>query len=100
MAWAELVLRELPPELRLLAPAAPWAHHMGMAAQTLNLTVHGMTCGNCARSVQRKLAATPGVTKASVDLEATRATVEYDPDRVQPEVLVNAIRGLGYEVPA
>jgi copper chaperone CopZ len=71
-----------------------------MAAQTLNLTVHGMTCGNCARSVERKLAATPGVRKASVDLPATRATVEYDPDLVKPEVLVSAIRALGYEVPA
>ena len=71
-----------------------------MAAQTLKLTVHGMTCGNCARSVERKLAATPGVTKASVDLQATRATVEYDSDLVKPEVLLNAIRSLGYEVPA
>ena len=73
---------------------------MNMAAQTLNLTVHGMTCASCARSVERKLAATPGVTMASVDLEATRATVEYDSDLVKPEVLANAVRGLGYEVPA
>ena len=71
-----------------------------MAAQTLNLTVQGMTCGNCARSVERKLAATPGVKKASVDLQSTRATVEYDPELVKPEALANAIRGLGYEVPA
>jgi copper chaperone CopZ len=79
---------------------APREHHMNMAAQTLNLTVHGMTCANCARSVERKLAATPGVTKASVDLQATRATVEYDSDLVKPEVLANAVRSLGYEVPA
>ena len=39
-----------------------------------------MTCGNCARSVERKLAATPGVTKATVDLQAASATVEYDAD--------------------
>lgn len=71
-----------------------------MAAETLNLTVNGMTCANCARSVERKLAATRGVTKASVDLEATRAIVEYDSDLVKPEVLANAVRSLGYEVPA
>jgi copper chaperone CopZ len=71
-----------------------------MAAQTLNLTVHGMTCANCARTVERKLAGTPGVTRASVDLQGTRATVEYDSDLVKPEVLANAIRSLGYEVPA
>jgi len=71
-----------------------------MAAQTLNLTVHGMTCSNCARSVERKLASTPGVTKATVDLEAARASVEYDADLVKPDVLANAVRQLGYEVAA
>jgi copper chaperone CopZ len=71
-----------------------------MAAQTLYLTVHGMTCENCARTIERKLASTPGVTKASVDLEATRATVEYDTDLVKPDVLANAVRELGYEVAA
>ncbi len=71
-----------------------------MKAQTLNLTVHGMTCGNCARSIERKLASTPGVTKATVDLDATRAIVEYDSELVKPEVLANAVRELGYEVAA
>jgi copper chaperone CopZ len=69
-----------------------------MAAQTLNLTVHGMTCSNCARSVEKKLASTPGVAKATVDLQAARALVEYDADLVKPDVLANAIRQLGYEV--
>jgi copper chaperone CopZ len=59
-----------------------------------------MTCGNCARSVERTLASTPGVTKALVELQGERAIVEYDPELVKPEVLVNAVRELGYEVPA
>jgi copper chaperone CopZ len=71
-----------------------------MATQTVDLTVQGMTCGNCARSVERKLASTPGVTKVKVDLEGARATVEYDVDLVKPDVFANAVRQLGYEVPA
>ena len=59
-----------------------------------------MTCANCARSVERKLAGTPGVTKAAVDLQAATATVEYDADVVKPETLASAVRALGYEVPA
>ena len=59
-----------------------------------------MTCGNCARTVERALASTPGVTKASVDLQGGRATVEYDVDLVKPEALATAVRELGYEVPA
>lgn len=59
-----------------------------------------MTCGNCVRSVERKLGSTPGVVKASVDLTAALATVEYDPELVRPEVLANEVRQLGYEVAA
>jgi len=71
-----------------------------MAIETLHLSVHGMTCGNCARSVERKLSGTPGVTKAVVDLNGEAATVEYDIGLVKPEVLVEAVRSLGYEAAA
>lgn len=69
-----------------------------MAAESLNLSVRGMTCGNCARSVERTLSSTPGVTKAVVELQGERAYVEYDPALVKPETLANAVRELGYEV--
>jgi len=62
--------------------------------------VHGMTCANCARSVERKLASTPGVGKASVELSSATADVDYDPARVNPEALAGAIRQLGYQVGA
>ena len=71
-----------------------------MAVNTLNLAVRGMTCGGCARTVERSLSSTPGVTKATVDLNAALAIVEYDPDLVKPEVLANEVRKLGYEVAA
>jgi copper chaperone CopZ len=59
-----------------------------------------MTCGNCARAVERKLTATPGVTNVEVNLEGASAGVEYDADLVTPETLANEVRKLGYEVPA
>lgn len=71
-----------------------------MASETLHINVVGMTCDNCARSVEHTLASTPGVTKASVDLNSAVATVEYDTSLVKPEVLVHAVRDLGYEVAA
>jgi len=71
-----------------------------MAVETLNLSVRGMTCGNCVRTVERKLASTPGVTKVSVDLASAMAAIEYDASVVNPDVLANAVRDLGYEVAA
>jgi copper chaperone CopZ len=59
-----------------------------------------MTCGNCARTVERTLQSTPGVTKATVDLQGGSATVEYDVDLVKPEAIAAAVRDIGYEVPA
>ena len=68
--------------------------------ETLTLPVQGMTCGNCARSVERKLLATPGVKTAVVDLAGARASVEYDTAQTNPGAIANAVRQLGYEVPA
>jgi copper chaperone CopZ len=71
-----------------------------MATETLKMTVHGMTCGNCARSVERKLTATAGVSKATVDLLNQNAIIDYDAAAVKPEALAAAVRQLGFEVPA
>jgi Cu+-exporting ATPase len=71
-----------------------------MALETVHLPILGMTCDNCARSVERTLSAVPGVTKVKVDLKQSAADVDYDGAFVKREVLVNAVRDLGYEVPA
>ena len=71
-----------------------------MSAETVTLPVSGMTCGGCARSVEKKLTSTPGVTSAKVDLEAATATVEFDPGRTGLPNLVAAIEQLGFQVPA
>jgi len=72
------------------------AHHISMATDTLKLKVTGMTCGNCARSVERTLAAIPGVGKVTVDLAGGAATAEYDGAAVTPDALASAVRELGY----
>ena len=69
-----------------------------MSLETVKIPVEGMTCGNCARTVERKLSTRPGVTKAQVDLAGGLATVEFNADRTRLPDLVNAIRQLGYRV--
>jgi copper chaperone CopZ len=70
-----------------------------MALNTVEIPVTGMTCNGCARSVERKLASTPGVSAAKVDLPNARATVEYDAERTDRTQLVLAVESLGYQVP-
>ena len=69
-----------------------------MSLQRVQIPVRGMTCGNCARSVERKLSSSPGVTSAHVDLAGGSATVEFDADRTKLPDLVHAIEQLGYSV--
>ncbi|MEX0836759.1 MAG: heavy metal translocating P-type ATPase [Gemmatimonadota bacterium] len=56
----------------------------------------GMTCANCAGTVERTLRKTVGVADASVSYASERATVRYDPDTVDPDALVQAVERVGY----
>lgn len=60
------------------------------------LKIDGMTCGGCKASVERLLAAQPGVRNAAVDLAGGRATVSAD-DGVVPQALADAVEGAGYD---
>lgn len=63
----------------------------------VTLEVRGMTCAACQSFVARTLSAMPGVESASVNLLASSATVRFDPDRVSPAALVEAVNETGYE---
>jgi Cu+-exporting ATPase len=68
-------------------------------AERIDLPVSGMTCAACARSIERTLASTSGVTRANVNLATNIATVEFDPARVRVADFISAIEELGYGVP-
>ena len=46
----------------------------------LEIPVLGMTCASCVGRVEKAIAAVPGVAKASVNLAAERAHVEFNAD--------------------
>jgi len=59
--------------------------------------VSGMTCEMCAVSVQSALLKLPGVTEAKVDVAGAAAYVRYDPDRVKPNQLIEAVNATGFK---
>lgn len=65
---------------------------------TIILSVSGMTCGGCVGSVQKVLAALPGVQSAEVTLSPAQARVLVDPARVDRAALVQAIVDAGFGV--
>jgi copper chaperone CopZ len=68
-----------------------------MSLKTLRIPVSGMTCGNCARTVEKKLTSSPGVSRVEVDLAGAAATVEFDPERIGEAEIGAAIEKLGFQ---
>lgn len=64
---------------------------------TVDLKVSGMTCDACAVSVRNALVETPGVASASVDHQAGRATVQYDPTKASITQLIEAVNETGFK---
>lgn len=73
-------------------------NHLTQIDETLDYTVHGMTCSHCVLSVREEVSDVPGVSAVDVDLTSGRMTVtgqDVDDDAVR-EAVVEA----GYEVAA
>ncbi|WP_017660200.1 heavy metal translocating P-type ATPase [Baaleninema simplex] len=64
--------------------------------QTLALDVGGMKCAGCVKAVERKLSQIPGVKSACVNLATEMATVEYEPNRVEPNHLAQTLTEAGF----
>jgi len=62
------------------------------------LPIIGMTCANCARTVERALKRAPGVVEASVNFAAEQAVVLLDPSAADLRQAVERVRAAGYEV--
>ena len=66
---------------------------------TIELSVTGMSCVNCANTIEAVLAKTPGVVSSKVLIATNSVSIEYIPDKVTVNNLARAIRGAGYQVP-
>ena len=63
------------------------------SAPSQRLAIQGMTCAGCVASVQKALAATPGVEHAEVNFASHTARIHGD---VDAEALVQAVESVGY----
>jgi Cu+-exporting ATPase len=69
----------------------------GVATATVEFPVTGMTCANCAMTIERTLKKkVPGVLNASVNFASERARVEYVPSLTTIDRMIDAIEDAGY----
>lgn len=58
--------------------------------------VSGMTCANCALTIEKKLKGTHGVNRASVNFANETVTVDYDPEIIGLTGIFGQVRDAGY----
>jgi copper chaperone len=87
----------MPGGLGSVAEKASMTSLPSAAAKTVTFKIQGMTCGGCVFAVRKVLTRLPGVSKADVTYEDSRATVSYDPKLVTVGQMTAAIKTLGYD---
>ncbi len=74
-------------------PEAPAGQATGERATTHRLSIGGMTCASCVKSVQQALERTPGVVSATVNFGTHTAQVQGSADE---KALIEAVEAVGY----
>lgn len=60
------------------------------------LQISGMHCASCALIIDKTLAKKEGVTGTNVNYSNSRATIEFDENKINETELINAIKSIGY----
>ena len=64
----------------------------------ITLNIGGMSCINCAHTIEKELAKLNGVTQATVNLAAEQALIDYNPDLITQKTIETVITDSGYHV--
>ena len=78
-------------------PAATRTASTGPGQARVVLSVRGMYCQSCERTVTAMLQRIPGVQRAEVSVNRGEAVVLYDPSRTSAEGLITVLERLGYQ---
>ena len=62
------------------------------------IKISGMMCAHCVARVEKSLKDLDGVKEVKVDLKTEKATVKYDPKKLEPSKLEDAVKEAGYDV--
>jgi P-type Cu+ transporter len=65
--------------------------------EDLNLKLKGMSCASCANSIEQALLNVPGVAESNVNFSIDRASVRYDPQQTNLNIITKAVADIGYE---
>lgn len=80
----------------LLATLVAGGEAMAETWKSIQYRIENMHCGGCAGRVKKALSAKDGVDKIGVDLEKRVVTVNYDADKITPDILATTLTEAKY----
>ena len=69
-----------------------------MASKDVTLPITGMTCANCALSIERNLKKLQGVEETNVNFASEQASVSFDPELIDIDELIKKVEDVGYGI--
>jgi len=66
-------------------------------AEKITLDITGMHCTACAMNIENRLKKEEGITDARVSYSTSRASVEYVPEKIDKQKIVEAVEDTGYK---
>jgi P-type Cu+ transporter len=66
--------------------------------RSVTMPVTGMTCANCAATIERNVRKLPGVNEANVNLASEKLTVAFDPGQLDEHGIIARVQRVGYGV--
>ena len=100
MTIVSLLLISFPSFSRLMIPAND--NEVSSVDQERNkkitLTVSGMTCSSCERHIESEVIKLSGVSSVTASYFGKSTMVEYNPEKIDKEKIIDAINNTGYTV--
>jgi len=72
---------------------------VGIAGDSVSLTIDGMTCPFCAGSIEKQIKKIPGVERVDISLSDSKAVITLkDGKKVDPSLFEKAVKEAGFSV--
>ena len=68
------------------------------STQKLVLDIKGMTCSGCEAHVEQAATKVDGIQKAKASYAEGKAEIEFDPEKTNPEKIIEAVKTTGYKI--
>ncbi|MCS4541494.1 MAG: heavy metal translocating P-type ATPase [Euryarchaeota archaeon] len=68
-----------------------------MGKKRIDISIRGMSCASCVEKIEKGLSKLEGVSEVNVNLATERASIVFDPDKVEVKKFIQTIEDLGYQ---